>query len=96
MTSIDTQAPAIEAWETEDGNVVVWGTHDPQLAEVASTAYWELNRYDEEDRPTVEEWESSGNPQWAYPSLKDEEVWAKDLYGDTEQPGWIPYLVFWV
>ncbi|MHA7144210.1 hypothetical protein ACX80U_05770 [Arthrobacter sp. TmT3-37] len=79
MPSIDTQVPAIEAWETEDGNIVVWGTHDPKIAEATSSAFWE----------------QSGHPAWAHPSLRTEEEWSKDLRGTSEQPGWTPYLVFW-
>lgn len=94
MTSIDVQTPLIEAWETEDGDMVVWGTHDAELAEAASDPYWAQNEYPTDQRPTHIAWDLEAAQMWADPSLREVEAnWPVGSFGGQQKPGWEPLLV---
>jgi hypothetical protein len=91
--------PEIQAWETEDAIDVVWGTHDPALAERAWTKYLNddcglhpSDAYYQEARIAVEEW-ATARRSWARPDGPETEVWTDDMHSNEPVDGWVPYLV---
>lgn len=93
------------AWETEDGNVVVWGTHDPEVAALiiekaiqAGTVIMDPFGDEDDDQYKEEFWEWIGaGPQtlrWAHQSLIDEEDWPRWLILNEHKEHTKPFMVF--
>jgi hypothetical protein len=83
----------LECWETEWGVLVVFGTHDPNVAYAKAKEWYSQNSEVPEDleeglRDYAARW-------WADPAVKDTdgEAWPDTLVSREEVPGWIPYLV---
>jgi hypothetical protein len=83
----------LEAWETEDADAVVWGTHDPALAHEVYRDFYEQNGSEPYMYPTIEQWRDEAITKWARPELRYVEEWPADGHGDRPIEGWIPYLV---
>lgn len=89
----ETELPETEAWDTEMGDIVVWGTHDPI---VAKNAYVEFARRNdaEIDEDFLELDFSYADKFWGAPHLRDQEVeWEPQSFSTEPVEGWIPYLV---
>lgn len=86
--------PAIEAWDTENGEIVVWGTHDPVEAKVAFDHYEEVNQIDiDGENPPI--YFDEADKYWGDPRLRhQEENWGKESWSSEPVKGWTPYLVW--
>lgn len=79
----------IQAWETDEGDIVVWGTHDPNEAYAAYEA-WILENYGDDmkeesrlPRGAFSLHENFGVViRWGHPFLLQEEDW-------TERQDWV-------
>lgn len=93
---------AIEAWDTQDGDFIIWGTHDPRIARIAVSNYLvQAIRFkptgDEEDDelgglPTIERF-INGTREYAHRSLHAEEYWPLEKLSRRRKFGYVPYLV---
>lgn len=81
-------------WSTENGEYVVWGTHDAVEAE-RLTQLWAKDHGEEGAHyPGVITW-SSGHKIWAAPEMINEEYWPEDQYSIERavEDNWVPLLV---
>lgn len=80
--------PRHVAWDDEEGQSYVWGTHDPQAANrVYRQAAQGMG--DPEKHPDFQEAEKL----WANPAVLDlVEVWPDHMVSRDQQPGWVPFL----
>ncbi|WDF32230.1 hypothetical protein PTW37_10120 [Arthrobacter agilis] len=82
------------AWETEDAIAVVWGTHDPHLADEVYREYYESNGFEPGEYPLLAQWRDEAKKKWGRPELRYmEETWPYGAHGDEQVTGWVPYLV---
>jgi peptidoglycan/xylan/chitin deacetylase (PgdA/CDA1 family) len=93
----------VRAWDTEYGDYVAWGTHNPTVARTAVRKYIlevigeSPDRLDEMT-PTVEDFRNAAL-YWADPNVIDkEETWDASEFARHEQgfipyDGWVPYMV---
>lgn len=93
MSSQESVATVIQAWESEDGDVMVWGTHDQAAAEAAFDRYCEEvgADYDEDSRPEFQYF--SG--YWAHPASLDieDEPWPHSFVSNEPREGWVPVML---
>lgn len=89
----------IAAWTTEHNDLIVWGTHDPELAHAAADAAY---RNDYGFTPDDEEYQLGVPPveflaeqtkYWADGNLDEEETWTSDRFGEEHREGRIPVLI---
>lgn len=81
--------PTIDVWETEDGEIVVWGTHDVERAKAAFES-WAADTIG--DASDIEQ-HFAGQLKWGHPLLPEIEVWPDELVSDVERPGWTPWFI---
>ena len=88
----------VKAWDTEDGDIVVWGTHDPIEGLDAWVRYMVEDAGFSIDSPEV----SVANAEdfrtpiklWGSPELLEfEDRWQGELVSTEPQPNWVPYMV---
>lgn len=89
-----------EAWVTEEGDAVVWGTHDPVLAEQLYTAHLAAvgvglaDRLLEEMAITQDQWANDATRFWGSPELLELDSWDNAPRPErTPVDGWAPYLL---
>lgn len=85
----------IIAWETEDPDVVVWNTHNPQLALEASNKFYREDcglDPELENLPDLTVFQGARR-LWGNPELMELELWPKTMISKEPVEGWIPYLV---
>ena len=82
----------VEAWETEDGDVIVWGTHDPAEAKGAFDRYCEEvgADFDEDSMPEFQYYST----YWPHPAAIDieDEPWPRSFVGKEPISGWVPIM----
>lgn len=90
----------IQAWETEDGDAVIWGTHHPELAYEAYEKWLVEVHGDcvsclEEYRIPFEEFETTNTLRWGHPDLLDEEDWGPkhNWVSPFPEEGFVPFMV---
>lgn len=89
----------VQAWDTEYGDYVIWGTHSPAAARAAVRKY--ICEVIEEDpdqlTPPFEEFEN-GKRKWADPEcLENDGIWDQSKIADHTEDyvpydGWVPYM----
>jgi hypothetical protein len=97
MTTPEAAAPAvkIQAWETEEPTIVVWGTHDPGTAADAANEWYRQNIGDpveEELLLTPEDFAGDDLKHWGRPDCPEHETWTADMFGRVPVEGFVPYL----
>lgn len=85
-------------WETEDGEVVVWGTHDLEhivnMVDIFYFRVMKLSQDEIDEMDITEENFKQGLFYWTDPANYDNEVWDTDSYGPVQkEDDWIPYFV---
>lgn len=83
-----------QVWSTENGEYVVWGTHDP-IEAARLTRLWAGDHGEEGAMyPGEITWES-GHKIWAAPEMISEEYWPEDQYSIEKavKSNWVPLLV---
>ncbi|MFK0005494.1 hypothetical protein ACIQTZ_00425 [Paenarthrobacter sp. NPDC090520] len=89
------------AWETENGDFVIWGTHSPSVARVKVRQFFRDNIGAEDVEELMPSWSDFRNaPQyWGAPEAPDvdgpwdESLWARNHDEFIPLLGWSPYLV---
>lgn len=83
--------PEVQVWETEDGDIVVWGSHSLTAVRNAVVSADLDGRIVLEDRldiaPDIRRY-------FAAPELLDEEIWGWDNISSEYVEGWVPFTVF--
>lgn len=95
MTTEATPAPKVEAWETENAVIVVWGTHDPGIAADTANAWYRANIGDpleDETLMTPEDFSAETLRFWGRPDAPEHEVWTPDMHSAKPVEGFVPYL----
>jgi len=93
----------LQAWDTEYGDYVVWGTHNPTVARLEVRKYLlevqaEMPEYIDEVTPPIEDFRNA-RKMWADPKcLEQEGVWDKTMIAEHHEGyipfmGWVPYMV---
>lgn len=86
----------IRCWETEYGDIVVWGTHFPGEAYTAYRAMMEENCPDmpQDEILALGDFREF-KPRWAHPFMLDEEDWSEHPYRISQwrHNGWVPFMV---
>jgi hypothetical protein len=97
--------PEIKAWDTEYGDYIAWGTHNPAVARLAVRKYIlevvgeHPNDLDDMTPPTEDF--RNATRYWADPKVlenDDESPWDSSEYARHEEgyipyDGWVPYMV---
>jgi hypothetical protein len=92
----------IQAWETQDGNLIVVGTHDPHQARVAVLAYCQENNYAADSEEFKDCWSAVNDREfamrWVPKNQVNAESWtqAKSYHWGKKHDvtDYLPYL-FW-
>lgn len=89
----DLRERAITAWETEPGDIVVWGTHDEATARRAIDAYAEEVGADFSGDNAVDL--SCTSCVWAHPAAIDieDEPWPRSFQSREPRDGWVPVML---
>lgn len=89
-----------QAWETEDADLVIWGTHDTALAIEAATRYYvddvglTVEQMAEDDQTPDAELMSEARLLWGHPGLPNEEgSWSKGVSETSTIKGYVPFMV---
>ena len=85
----------IQAWETEDAVIVVWGTHEPKTASYVANQWYRENigePLEDGTFMTPEDFEGSCAKYWGHPDAPEHEVWGDALWSREPVVGFIPYL----
>lgn len=93
----------VQAWDTEYGDLVAWGTHNPTIARSAVRKYFlevigESPESLDEMTPPIEDFRCATR-YWADPkALENEGPWNEGEYACHEEgfipyDGWVPYMV---
>lgn len=93
----------VRAWDTEYGDYIAWGTHNPTIARTAVRKYilevvGEDPEHLDEMTPPVKDFQNATR-YWADPKvLEKEETWDASEYVRHEEGlipymGWVPYMV---
>ena len=93
----------VRAWDTESGDYVAWGTHNPTIARTAVRKYileviGEPPEQLDEMTPPSEDFRNAAL-YWANPRLIDQEgpwdtaEFARHEEGFIPYDGWVPYMV---
>ncbi len=93
----------VKAWDTEYGDYVAWGTHNPGIAMLAVRKYLldvvcETPESLDEVTPAPEDFKNATR-YWADPKVLDNEgLWDASEYARHEDgfipyAGWVPYMV---
>lgn len=83
------------AWEDEDGNFVVWGTHDAKFGAGELLKELERQGYDAMEDPEQFKYDflQGARCRWTYNTPNDE-TWDETYAYANRQPGTVPYLVW--
>lgn len=92
----------LSAWQTEDGDIIVWGTHDIDFAKVAMKAAIHdgaivvEDDFDWEAESDFWKWLEETLPRrlWIYEGLLHEEYWPDWLVSDWERDRTAPIMRF--
>lgn len=89
----DLREQTITAWETEPGDIVVWGTHDEATARRAIDAYAEEVGADFSGDNAVDL--SCTSYAWAHPAAIDieDEPWPRSFQSREPRDGWVPVML---
>jgi len=84
----------VEAWDMEDGQVIVLGTHDTTLALAAFERYILATGPDDFGAwpDDVRRLMHTAEPRYVDPLVVDDEVWARESHSSEPCVGWLPYL----
>src|SRR5690606_29224789 len=93
MQQTDLREQTITAWETEPGDIVVWGTHDEAAARRAIDAYAEEVGADFSGDNAVDL--SRASYVWAHPAAIDieDEPWPQSFQSREPRDGWVPVML---
>lgn len=85
--------PKIEVWETEYPVLIVWGTHDPDMAFVHSYDFYMdvVGELPEDLREILKE----ATEWWIDPAVEDlvdDEEWPDEMQSRKHVEGWVPVL----
>lgn len=80
----------IQAWETEYGSVIAWGTHDPEAACPVVNEFF-VDYCDEHGvgNALIGEWRK----YWGHEALPLIEEWPRIMTSNEPVEGWVPYMV---
>lgn len=82
----------IQVWETEDALLVIWGTHDANVAYGVSVDWYEANSEVPDDMAVQL---LDVRAYWANPAVLDidESPWPEHMLSRTPVDGWTPYML---
>jgi hypothetical protein len=89
-----------QAWDTEDGASIVWGTHDPEEAYqiyLKQAKEWLGEGFEDGDIWPLESWRDAAK-YWGHPSILrdthvDEGAYWDEHTGKEHRRGYVPFLV---
>ena len=83
----------VEVWDTENSELVVWGTTDRDLAVATATNFYETNGAYDSMPNDLREIISESKVIYCSPELLNEELWAEDKISKEYVEGWVPVMI---